>query len=241
MLLAARLIVEEALEGEVRDKIGRERYERADGEAEGYRNGYRRGRMKTAEGMMEFSAPQVRDTPAPFVSAIRESLAGRTQALEWAVDPRHRGHLHRRGWPPAALARGGERDHRAAMGGVRGVHQARSVRVPDRLSLRRWDCRAAARWPPARGGDCGIGEDGRKVLLHLMAGSKEDTETVRASSKHQPSISSACIANTRDSRPLRVLSRLTLSMIAITNLPLTSRTLMICPFRGTRWFRWVAA
>src|SRR4029078_11906005 len=26
----------------------------------------------------------------------------------------------------------------------------------------------------------GIGEDGRKVLLHLMAGSKEDTETVRA-------------------------------------------------------------
>ncbi len=39
VLLAARLIVEEALEGEVRDKIGRERYERADGEVEGYRNG----------------------------------------------------------------------------------------------------------------------------------------------------------------------------------------------------------
>ena len=26
----------------------------------------------------------------------------------------------------------------------------------------------------------GVGEDGRKVLLHLMARSKEDTETVRA-------------------------------------------------------------
>lgn len=38
--------------------------------------------MKTAEGMVEFSAPQVRDTPEPFVSAIRENLAGRTQALE---------------------------------------------------------------------------------------------------------------------------------------------------------------
>jgi len=38
--------------------------------------------MKTAEGMMELSVPQVRDTPAPFVSTIRESLAGRTQALE---------------------------------------------------------------------------------------------------------------------------------------------------------------
>jgi len=40
------------------------------------------GQMKTAEGMVEFSAPQVRDTPEPFVSAIRENLAGRTQALE---------------------------------------------------------------------------------------------------------------------------------------------------------------
>ena len=63
VLLAARLILEEALEGEVRDRIGRERYERADGEAKGYRNGYRPGRMKTAEGTVEFSAPQVRDTP----------------------------------------------------------------------------------------------------------------------------------------------------------------------------------
>ena len=76
VLLAARLILEEALEGEVRDRIGRERYERADGEAKGYRNGYRPGRMKTAEGMVEFAAPQVRDTPEPFVSEIRENLTG---------------------------------------------------------------------------------------------------------------------------------------------------------------------
>ena len=82
VLLAARLILEEALEGEVSDRIGRERYERADGEAKGYRNGYRPGRMKTAEGTVEFAAPQVRDTPEPFVSEIRENLTGRTQALE---------------------------------------------------------------------------------------------------------------------------------------------------------------
>jgi len=37
LVRAAMLIVEEALEGEVRDKIGRERYGRADGKAEGYR------------------------------------------------------------------------------------------------------------------------------------------------------------------------------------------------------------
>jgi hypothetical protein len=44
LLLAARLILEETFEGEVSDRIGRERYERADGEAKGYRNGYRLGR-----------------------------------------------------------------------------------------------------------------------------------------------------------------------------------------------------
>jgi putative transposase len=81
VLLAAQLILEEALEGEVSDAVGRERYERAEGEASGYRNGYRTGRMKTAEGMVEFSAPQVRDTSEPFVSAIRQNL-GRTEALE---------------------------------------------------------------------------------------------------------------------------------------------------------------
>jgi hypothetical protein len=46
--LALRLIVEEALEGEVSD--GRERYERGEGEKAGYRNGYRPGKVKTAEG-----------------------------------------------------------------------------------------------------------------------------------------------------------------------------------------------
>ena len=40
VLLAAQLILEEALEAEVRDEVGRERYERADGAASGYRNGY---------------------------------------------------------------------------------------------------------------------------------------------------------------------------------------------------------
>jgi putative transposase len=59
----------------------RERYERAEGEASGLSQGYRRGRMKTAEGTVEFLAPQLHDTAEPFVSAVRENLAGRTEAL----------------------------------------------------------------------------------------------------------------------------------------------------------------
>jgi transposase-like protein len=64
--LALRLIVEEALEGEVADALGRERYERSEGEQAGYRNGYRTGKVKTAEGAVDYSAPQVRDTRAVF-------------------------------------------------------------------------------------------------------------------------------------------------------------------------------
>jgi transposase-like protein len=80
--LALRLIVEEALEGEVADVLGRERYERGDGEKAGYRNGYRPGKVKTAEGAVHYSAPQVRDTPEPFVSGVRAALSGRTRELE---------------------------------------------------------------------------------------------------------------------------------------------------------------
>ena len=38
--------------------------------------------MKTAEGMVEYAAPQVRETAEPFVSGIRQNLTGRTGALE---------------------------------------------------------------------------------------------------------------------------------------------------------------
>ncbi|MGE5101246.1 MAG: transposase, partial [Deltaproteobacteria bacterium] len=43
---AARLIVEEALEEEVSDALGREFYEHGATLGSGYRNGYRRGRLK---------------------------------------------------------------------------------------------------------------------------------------------------------------------------------------------------
>jgi len=45
-------------------------------------NGYRAGKVKTAEGAVEYSAPQVRDTSEPFVSRVRAALSGRTRELE---------------------------------------------------------------------------------------------------------------------------------------------------------------
>jgi putative transposase len=80
--LATRLILEEALEAETRDALGRDYYERGAGEGRGYRNGHRTARLKTAEGEIAFSAPQVAGRDEPFRSAIREHARGRTEALE---------------------------------------------------------------------------------------------------------------------------------------------------------------
>ena len=49
---AVRLIVEEALEAEAGHGLGRGYYEHGAG-ARGYRNGYRMGKVKTAEGVIE--------------------------------------------------------------------------------------------------------------------------------------------------------------------------------------------
>src|SRR3954452_19613013 len=89
VLLAAQLIVEEALEAEVRDEVGRERYERADGEASGYRNGYRTGRMKTAEGVVEFAAPQVRDTAESSRGSDRTWRVGPARSRTWRSSSTH--------------------------------------------------------------------------------------------------------------------------------------------------------
>jgi transposase-like protein len=147
--------------------------------------------MKTAAGMVEFAAPQVRETAEPFVSGIRQNLAGRTGALEdLAVGLYARG-LSTRDIEDAFTDEAGRRLlSRAAVSEITerlwAEYEAFTTRDLDEYRvvylfvdgiaerLRAGQAREAvlAAW--------GIGEDGRKVLLHLMAGSKEDTETVRA-------------------------------------------------------------
>jgi transposase-like protein len=78
---AARLIVEEALEAEMAQELGRDYYAHSVGKR-CYRNGSRTDRLKSAEGLIEFAVPQVSDTAEPFRSQIRQVIRGRTEELE---------------------------------------------------------------------------------------------------------------------------------------------------------------
>lgn len=77
---AATLVVQEAMEAEQRDFIGRERYER--GERRGYRSGYTPGRLDTAEGRLLVERPQVRSADRPFRSLLYEFLRGHSDVVE---------------------------------------------------------------------------------------------------------------------------------------------------------------
>jgi putative transposase len=80
--LGARLILQQALEEELSEFLGRERYERR-GEPLAYRNGYERVTVKTAAGRLELERPRVRNASAlEFASEIVGKGVTRTHALD---------------------------------------------------------------------------------------------------------------------------------------------------------------
>jgi len=188
--LATRLIVEEALEGEAADAVGREYYEHG-GDGGGYRNGNRTGRLRTAEGLIAYSAPQVTGGAVPFHSEIRDRLKGRTAALEdLAVEMLARG-LSVRDIEDAfkdesgrlllsrtAVSEIGERlwaDYQEFAGRDLSEYDIVYLFI-DGIAER---IRPGQRREPVLAA-WGFTVEGKKVLLHLMAGSKEDHETVSA-------------------------------------------------------------
>jgi transposase-like protein len=189
--LATRLIVEEALEGEVRDALDRGYYERGDAPGQGHRNGHRTHRLKSAEGALEYSAPQVAGLEQPFRSALRDHLKGHTEALEsLAVEMLARG-LSVRDIEDAFKDETGRLLlSRTAVSEI-GKQLWEDYQAFKSRDLAEYDIaylfidgiaeriRPGQRREPVMAA-WGFTFDGRKVLLHLMAGSKEDAETVSA-------------------------------------------------------------
>jgi putative transposase len=94
--LGLSYLVQQALEQEQEDFLGRGRYERRrsdlraeDGQREAprlYRNGYEEGRLKTAEGEVGVRMPRLRGcADDPYRSKLMEFLGGNSEALERVV------------------------------------------------------------------------------------------------------------------------------------------------------------
>jgi putative transposase len=83
--LGARLILQQALEDEVTEFLGRARYERAE-EAVSHRNGYEPRKVRTTSGTVELERPRVRDaSKLGFESRVLGEHVTRTYALESLV------------------------------------------------------------------------------------------------------------------------------------------------------------
>jgi putative transposase len=83
--LGARLILQQALEDEVTEFLGRARYERA-GEPVSHRNGYEPRKLRTTSGTVELERPRVRDASRlGFESRLLGKHVTRTYALESLV------------------------------------------------------------------------------------------------------------------------------------------------------------
>ncbi len=85
--LGLRYLVQQGLEQEQADALGRGHYERrSEGEQRArYRNGYEDARLKTAEGAVEVKVPQVRGSESPYRSRLMAFLDGNSEVLERLV------------------------------------------------------------------------------------------------------------------------------------------------------------
>ena len=85
--LGIERFVQELLEQEVTDYLEREHYQRRRPEQDhrGYRNGYERGRVRTAEGEIVVQVPQVRDAPQTYRSRLMTFLRGHSDVLQQLV------------------------------------------------------------------------------------------------------------------------------------------------------------
>jgi putative transposase len=185
--LAVRRLIQELLEAERTDFLGREAWQRRP-DSQGHRNGYEPARLKTGEGEIPIELPQVRDSEKPFHSRLRERLGDRTEVLVQLVLEGYARGLSTRDVEEAletatggpVLSRSGVSEVTESLWADYQEFQQRSLSEFEVVCLMLdgiWHTlRTRGEQREAVLCAWGILSDGRKVLLHLALGNKESEE-----------------------------------------------------------------
>jgi putative transposase len=186
--LGAQLVIQEAMEKETTDQLGREYYQRSDPDKpfRGHRNGYEPGQLRTAEGKLVVQIPQVRDwvEEGPYRSRLMDFLRGNSDVLNrLAVEMYVRGLSVRDIEAAFRDATGTTMLSRSAVSALTETlwedYEAFSQRDLSSFKVEYLFIDAVYEGLRAWGGHqgvlCawGICSDGRKVLIHLALGSRE--------------------------------------------------------------------
>ena len=185
--LGMEWLVQELVEQEVTDYLDREHYQRRQPEQEhrGYRNGYERGRIRTAEGEIVVQVPQVRDAPETYRSRLMTFLRGNSDVLERLTVEMYARGLSTRDIEIALEEATGDRLlSRTAVSQITEVlwaeYEAFAERDLSRFEVEYLFLDAVYESLRQQGGGkegilCAwaICADGRKVMLHLALGNKE--------------------------------------------------------------------
>ncbi len=186
--LSIRLVFQAALEAEVTEFLGRERYARGERARDGHRNGYAPTTVKTTAGPVTLARPKVRGTLQRFSSRLLGKHVTRTNALESLVIS---------GWVRGLSDRDIEAALRETLGDEATVSTSTVSRICEQIKYEfaQWQTRDltqveldylfvdashfkmhdGARSEPVLV-DYGITTAGTPVFLHLDGGSAESTD-----------------------------------------------------------------
>ena len=185
--LSTERILQEAVEQEQAEALGRGRYE-ARGEKVGYRNGYEKGTLKTAEGIFHLKLPQIRGREEPYRSALWGQMATTSDVLKRLIVEMYVGGMSQRDI---------EYSLESALGHfVLGKSTVSELSATLSEEYEAWRTRDLSketvtylfidtvyeplrRWGQKTGILCvwAIGEDGRKMLLSLSTANSESYES----------------------------------------------------------------
>jgi len=185
----ARLVLSVAMEEEVADYLGRQRYKRNQGCRRGYRNGHRDRQVSCGAGEIEVAMPRISDTKEAFHSQFIEAWQRRSKLLEETIPLLYVEGLSTRDFKRAL----------APLWGKSGLSRSSISRANKALkeTFNNWRCRDLSLeeivylfldgiYLGVRGNNRqkeavlvahGINSEGKRVVLHLSLGVREGTES----------------------------------------------------------------